>query len=205
VSDHGEVGADVREDMQDAQQRREQEALARQEAARRRERLRASALDMLRSLAVVLAIVLAVVVVAPRSTMERPDVDVEQAAGAARPAAPFDLSVPQGLPDGWDATSARLSAGPSQVLTWHVGYTTPAGAYAAVKQAQDPTRVWIEDATEAGEAQPPREVDGDVWEASEDGAGRRSLLRVENGVTTVVTGSAEFGELEVLVRSLGTP
>ena len=195
------MGADVREDTQ---LRRERAALARQEAARRRERLRASVLDMLRSMAVVLAIVVALVVVVPRSSVERPPVDVAQAVDAARAAAPFEPSVPRGLPDGWDATSARLSPGPSQVLTWHVGYTTPDGAYAAVKQAQDPPPAWVEDATQAGDAQPPRQVDGAVWKASLDERGRRSLLRVEGGVTTVVAGSAGYDELEVLARSLST-
>ena len=96
---------------------------------------------MVLSLAVVGIVVVFLVAVTYRA---RPDpihvIDPTSSVEAAQALAPFTVVVPVGLPTTWRPTSARYdpadtSPVPNAAL-WHVGYVTPAGAYASLDQAQ---------------------------------------------------------------------
>ena len=96
---------------------------------------------MVLSLAVVGIVVVFLVAVTYRA---RPDpihvIDPTSSVEAAQALAPFTVVVPVGLPSHWRPTSARYdpadtSPVPNAAL-WHVGYVTPAGAYASLDQAQ---------------------------------------------------------------------
>ncbi len=79
--------------------------------------------------------------IVPRpSAVSQPPIDVVGVAQGARTQAHFTISVPQGLPAEWRATSARILQGTDNVQTWHVGYETADAQYAAVEQAKGATR-----------------------------------------------------------------
>jgi hypothetical protein len=161
---------------------------------------------MVRSLAAIGVVVAVVVLLMPQRDGPDPrPVDVEELATASADEADFDLVVAD-LPSGWRATSARLRAdGPDGTLTWHVGYLTPSEGYAGLEVARDVTSGWVEDQTSAGEpdddAGPTIDVAGRPWQLLRSDEPRRaSLVREADGVTTVVTGSAQIEELLLLAR-----
>jgi hypothetical protein len=159
---------------------------------------------MLLSMAVVLALV---GVAFAFNAVQQPepiirDIDYTGALAEARERAAYDVLAPEPLPAGWRATSARTRAR-GDGLTWHLGMVTSSGSYAAVEQT-DGRRAgfvvqFVGDARRAGTAT----VAGAAWRRLEDGEPEeRALVRTEGGVTTVVTGGAGWGELELLARSL---
>ena len=161
--------------------------------------------DMVRSVLVVLAIVLVLGALAAREQgrIERP-VDVPDATARAA-AAGLPVAEPR-LPSGWEATDARYAPDTTEGLpTWHVGYLTPAEGSAVVDVTLGATPSWVEAVVGQGaEQQSEREVGGRAWQVLEDDGDpvRTSLLREQDGVTTVVSGRADLAELEVLAGAL---
>jgi Protein of unknown function (DUF4245) len=174
-------------------------------SARRRAALRRSAADITRSLAVIVAIIFGVLLLIPRTNqVVQPAVDVTAAARGAADRAGFALSVPQGLPDGWRSTSARLQRNTDAVLTWHVGYLTPRGRYAAFEQAGSPTPLWESKQVTDGKERGTVEVAGQSWVVrSRTDRGVTSWVLRAPGRTTIVTGTADPAELTALASSLG--
>jgi hypothetical protein len=162
---------------------------------------RQTAADMLRSMLLVLAGVLALVLLAPK-----PDAPVRQpvdVAGTAQQAGAGGLAVVPELPDGWSPNAARFRPPPGQTVpTWHVGYVTQSGRYAGLDVARDVTPRWLNQVTSRGEEVGVRAVAGDRWRelVSPDGK-RRSLVLEQGDVTTVVTGTAVLDELVVLAEA----
>ena len=160
--------------------------------------------DMFRSMAVVLALVLVIVLLAWRPDPEAIKV-VETApvvAIAAR-AAEFDVSAPASLPTEWQATSARWEAtvesDGAKVL--HIGYVTPSGEYAQFSESTASGPRYLDEQT-AGGIPAGEQVVGDVtWERRET-EDRRSLVRTDAGTVTVVSGSAAWDELIALAGSI---
>jgi hypothetical protein len=168
--------------------------------------------DMVLSMAVVGAVVLGIfwMVAWQRPEVQgpvRPTVDVEQVFTDVRLGDTFAVREPAGLPAGWSATSAwfdteAVSGGIGGGVL-HVGYLTPAGSYAEVRQTDGDASVaiddWVDGAQEVGQV-----VIGDTtWtKVQSDDSGKVGLVLTERGVTAVVTGKAEVDELEVLAGSL---
>jgi len=159
---------------------------------------------MIRSLVVVGGVVVVLVLIVPRpSAVTQPPVDVVGIAQGAQPTAGFTLSVPQGLPVEWRATSARLLDGTDNVRTWHAGYQTADAQYAAVEQAENATSVWLRANTQAGLPVGTTTVGGQMWtEYLHENRLQRTLMFVDGGVTTLVTGTASWTDLETLAASL---
>lgn len=169
-----------------------------------RTRGRQTAWDMVRSLALVLVVVAAAVLLLPRPTEPvRQPVDVPGAAAAAQAAgAP---SVVPDVPSDWTPNAARFDAtGPDGVPTWHVGYVTAGERYAGVEMTSSATPQWLDDVTGGGVEIGEQVVRSARWREYLSDDGRlRSLVRESAGVTTVVTGTASLDELVVLAESLG--
>ena len=167
-------------------------------------RRRQTVADMLRSLLVVLAGVLALVLLAPTPGEPlRQPVDV---AGTAEQAGDEATVIVPDLPEGWTPNAARFAPrGDVAVPTWHVGYVTPSGGYAGLEVAEDAPERWLRDVTAQGAEVGAVGVRGARWRelVSPDG-GRRSLVRQEAGVTQVVTGTAPLDELVALAEAVGT-
>jgi hypothetical protein len=169
-------------------------------------------MDMVRSLGLV-AIVLGVWMYFshPRSSEAIREVEWAPVAQSAATAASYEvLAPPVTFP--WPATSARVEPQADGTVGWRVGFYTPGEEYAAVlqrgqfpKQAVAAQTDWIESETRDGVAGGSVTIGGREWTRMEGDPtpdDRRSLVLVEDGTATVVTGSAEWAELETLAGTL---
>lgn len=130
-------------------------------------------------------------------------VDVAGPASQAQVAGVFDVLVP-GLPEGWRATSARLSAGPTEDTgQWYNGYISPTGDFVAVVQQDYDLADFVKTQTQAGTPQGTVEIAGQQWTRyGSPGASDRSLVRQGADGTVVVTGTVPDAELEQFAASL---
>ncbi|GAB3590798.1 hypothetical protein GCM10027446_06640 [Angustibacter peucedani] len=183
-----------------------QERAASRELAdeRRLRRARAPWTSMVLSLAVVLGLVLVLVLLVPRvNGVTQPPVDVTLGARAAAAQVDFTPSVPGALPDGWRATSVRTTRSTAEVMTWHAGYQTAAGDYAAFEQGQDAPNAWVAQQTNHGTPDGTQSVGGEDWRRYTGGRNvQNSLVHTRGRVTTIVTGTAPFDQLAVLAQAL---
>lgn len=161
--------------------------------------------DIALSMGVVAGIIFLVLLVTWRP---QPDpiraIDPVPVAQRAAVAADYPVLLPQVGLD-WRATSARFepTAESDQLPVWFNGWVTPAEQYVAVIQSGNTTESFIEeqtiDALPAGPDAPS--VPG--WEAMVSPSnGQRSLVKVDRGATTIVTGSVDWTELVAFQESL---
>lgn len=168
-------------------------------------RMRQTVRDMVISMAVVLGIVGIFVAASWRPT---PDpvrvVDPAPVVAAAAASADFTVLKPTGLSDGWRPTSARweptTASGAVPVL--HIGYVTPADQYAQVTQARMDYAPYLAEQTGRGVAEGPQQIRDLTWVRMTGDNDDRSLVLTQDGVTTVVYGSAGWDELTTLAASL---
>ncbi|HEX5016392.1 MAG TPA: DUF4245 family protein [Actinomycetes bacterium] len=168
--------------------------------------------DMVLSIALVGLVVLGVfwVVAWQRPEVQgpvRPDVDVAQLFGDVRVSDPFPVLEPTDLSGEWEPTSAWFE--PASVNSeldggvLHVGYLTPDGSYAEVRETNGERKAaiaeWVDDATVVNDVT----IGDREWDvvASEE-TGKQGLVTTVAGTTVVVTGKAEAVELEDLAASL---
>ena len=132
-------------------------------------------------------------------------------AQSASAAAPYEvLAPPESFP--WTATSARIESQPDGTTVWRVGYYTPAEDYAGLlqrgvfpEQAEGAIEDWVEAETRDGVAGEMVRIGDAEWvrmEGEPTPDERRSLVSVAGGTVTIVTGSAQWAELEELARAL---
>lgn len=126
------------------------------------------------------------------------DVEVK----TARRAAPYPVAAPRDLPEGWRATSVWYRAESDLGTHWHLGMLDPDREYAAVEQSDHNPEAFIESVThEARPVGSVQRVDGQEWQRYE-GPKYDALVLREQGVTTVVTGTAPFRQLAELADAL---
>ena len=174
--------------------------------------------DMVLSMAVVGAVVagLFLVVVWQRPEVQgsiTPVVDVDGVIAQVQVSGPFTVRQPSDLPEGWTPTSARFEdAAESGALggsVMHIGYVTPDGSYAEVKQTDAARDValseWVDGAVVDG-TQEPIEIAGVTWRRAVSADTGKMALYVttddDPAVLVVVTGKADWPELEQLAASL---
>lgn len=166
-------------------------------------RLRQTVGDMVRSLAVVLAVVAALLLITYRP---QPDpvkvVAVEPVLAMARAEAPYPVLVPVGL-DGYRPTSVRWepTAASDPEPTWHVGYVTPQTQYVQVSQSATKDPSFIDEQTGGAVVAGLVDVDGVAWQQMASDSGM-SLVQVNEAGTIVVSGTVTLAELQAVVRSL---
>lgn len=166
--------------------------------------LRKTVMDMVRSMAVVLALVFVIVLLAWRPTPEVVTViDPEPAITTAQQQADFPVAVPTDLAAEWRPTSARFEPTPESgdVPALHIGYVTPTDEYGQLSQSRAASERYLVEQTSGGVPTGTREVAGAVWQEwqADD---RRSLVLIESGVTTIVSGTGDWTEIEFLAESL---
>ncbi|HSA51191.1 MAG TPA: DUF4245 domain-containing protein [Yinghuangia sp.] len=115
--------------------------------------------------------------------------------------APYPLLAPEGLAERWRPTSAYFDGTDPDETTWHIGFINPADEYAAVEQGNGTPDDFVKDKGKNGRPVGFVDVAGEQWK-SYDGPKYRSLVRVENGVTTMVTGTATYEDLATLAAAL---
>ncbi|MFV0463893.1 MAG: DUF4245 domain-containing protein [Nostocoides sp.] len=162
--------------------------------------------NMLRSVVVVAAMVAALVLMVPRVTsVNQPPVDVTTSARAVVDSTGWPIVEPVDLPQGWKATSVRYVRSTGGLMTWHVGYVTPAGTYAAVEQTKDATTDWVRTQTNRAPKTGSIQIDGVSWDMHvRDQKVQNSLVSRggAGGLTTIVTGTASFVDLQILTEHL---
>lgn len=165
-------------------------------------RLRQTVRDMVISLVVVLA---AIGVILALTWRPAPDpvrvIDPAPALTLARAQADYPVVYPADLDAGWRPTSARWELTPASMPdpAWHVGFVTPDDAYAQLGQSATENPAYL--ASQVGRGQPSGEWAG--WQTYES-AGQRALVSIVDGVTVVVSGTAEWPTLQALAERLSS-
>lgn len=188
---------------------REQPSTDPQPTGRSTGQLRKTVADMIRSMAVVLAVVFVIVLLAWRPTPDAVTViDPGPAIALAVASADFPVSAPSTLVEEWRPTSARWepTADSLGIPVLHLGYVTPSDEYAQVSQGRVATEPFLDEQTSGGAATGTREVAGVTWQTWE-AEDRRSLVLIDESaadgpVVTIVSGTGEWSEVEELARSL---
>lgn len=176
---------------------------------RAKRRLRQTVRDMVLSLLVVGVVVMLVAQPWSRPEQVVRAVDWRPVGVAFAGQAGFPVLAPTPLPAGWAATSVRIEPTVDGRTAWHVGWTTAAAQYAALEQSDTADVRYVATLTDSGVATgSDYAADGRSWQrlvsADEE---TRSLVHTEElpgdrTATYVVTGSADWPELEQLVASL---
>lgn len=161
--------------------------------------------DMLRSIVVLGAIVLALFVIGLLFTSE-PDepvkpVDYATAATNVRKTVDYPVLAPDKLPKGWRATSARYTPGNSHA--WHLGVLTSDDEYLGLEQATVSKTRLVEKFADRSKPAGSTTIAGDTWHVRRYG-GDRVVLRETDDVTTLVIGSVGQQKLENYVSSLSS-
>lgn len=180
-----------------------QNEAAQNEAARRRERLRANAADMLRSLAVVLAIVLVVFFLVPRpSATPTGPADLPGAAAAARVQLGFEPAV--GVPQGWTVTATKVRRDTGDLAAWSVNYLTPSGHYVGLEQVAGWTKAWQDSLTHGGKPEGTQSIAGNEWSVyyMAEREIRTWLLRTEGRSLLVLVKAGTPQDGTTLIQSL---
>ncbi|MGA4851031.1 DUF4245 domain-containing protein [Streptomyces sp. G5(2025)] len=120
----------------------------------------------------------------------------------ARRAAAYPVAAPEGLSREWKPTSVRFNGAAHD--NWHLGFLDPDGEYVAIKQSTEKPARFIDDATrEAAKTDTVEKIGGRDWRRYE-GSTYDALVSTEKGATTVVAGTASFGQLTKMVEALKT-
>ena len=158
--------------------------------------------DMVRSIAVVLAVVVVILVISYRA---QPDpvreVSLTNPLIVAQISAGFPVLVPEAT-EGYRLTSARFEKDEPGV--WHLGYVTPQDAYVQLEQSATSDLDFISDQLTGTAKIAPQLVGSAEWTAYE-GQGKAALVRTADGVTTAVSGTAPMAELTKVAASLTAP
>ncbi|MFF1379601.1 DUF4245 domain-containing protein [Streptomyces sp. NPDC058308] len=133
-----------------------------------------------------------------KTAVKRVDYRVELL--TARRAAAYPVAAPEGLPKAWKPTSVRFNGAEDD--TWHLGFLDPDEEYVAIEQSTGKPAAFIRDVTQkASKTKATDEIGGRTWRRYE-GSKYNALVSEEKGATTVVTGTASFGQLRKMTESL---
>lgn len=129
-----------------------EETAARKAENSRRHRANQTLFNLVLALAASLAIVLFIVVVVVRPSVDStPRVDYEKLAANAQPTVSETLASPA-LPSDWSANAARLRKGPDGVVSWTVGFITPTPQYIGLVQGIKANPSWTAHQLSPGDA-----------------------------------------------------
>lgn len=202
IGDHGGVTSDasVPESGEIPPAPRAEEPGALRPTGRPNARLLQTIRDMVISLAVVFVAIGAVMLVTWRPAPEPVRVvDPTPALLQARIEADYPVLYPADLDAAWRPTSARWEVTDASTPdpAWHVGFVTPEGAYAQIGQTASEESAYA--SQQIGNAQPAGEWNG--W-LRYDSVDERALVRVDGGVTIIVSGTAPWPTLQLLAERL---
>ncbi|MCX5560450.1 DUF4245 domain-containing protein [Streptomyces sp. NBC_00038] len=160
--------------------------------------------DMVLSLGVIALVAGVIYVFIPHddSEPELKRVDYRVELLTARRAASYPVAAPEGLPTEWKATSVRYDG--AEFDAWHLGFHDPDGQYVAVEQSTEKPAAFIDTASQGAEETKATQRIGDqTWQRYE-GEKYDALVLKGEGSTTVVTGTASFGQLTKMAQALKT-
>ncbi|MEW2519494.1 DUF4245 domain-containing protein [Actinacidiphila alni] len=161
--------------------------------------------DLVLSMVAIGAVVAVIYVFIPHDSKADPTkpVTFNVELGQARRDAPYKVAGPEGLPATWRATSVTYNAADPKNVTWHIGFVDPQDQYVAVEQSNAAADPYIKDVTFGAHRDGTRTVTagGLVWDRY-TGKKYNALIRKEQGVTTVVLGTGQEGELTAMAAAL---
>ncbi len=159
--------------------------------------------NMLLSLGVTVLVAGSVYVFIPHDDSQDPvkRVDYRVELLTARRAAPYPVAAPKGLPTSWMATSVWFQ---DEFHAWHLGFKDPEGQYVAVEQSTRSPAPFIADASQgAKKTTVTQRIAGRTWQRYAGGRYDALVYRAD-GATTVVAGTASFGQLTKMAQALQT-
>ena len=175
--------------------------------ANKKARGRETAWDMVLSMSAVIATVGVIMLLAWRPQEEvRQQVDYETAVASAVVGQTWPISIPETLPAGYQATSARLepeSYGDEGDIRWILGFQTEAGEYVSLWQSDGPIKRVVATATNSAPCESTENINGATWQKCEtDQPLTRAFVKTEGDVTSIVSGTAQWDELLRFAESL---
>ncbi|WP_425309996.1 DUF4245 domain-containing protein [Ammonicoccus fulvus] len=182
---------------------------------------RASALDMVRSMAIIIIPVALIMWLLTNNLDDYPveEVDWRPVLAEARSTVDWPVEAPEGLPEegGYAWTASRASflkvgdimtgGGGSPRNHWRVGFLSPdkERVYFEVNQGDDQLETFVREITREGRQVGEQDVAGRVWETWEslDGRTRSLVLRADPTVTLVTadTGFPQLGEFAQTLKA----
>jgi hypothetical protein len=176
-------------------------AAMREERAARR--LKQTVRDMVISMIVVGGAVVLLVLPFNRPTPTIVTVDPAPVVASARDTFAWPVLAPEGLAATWRPTSARFDTAADGLGVLHLGYLSPSTYYVGLEQSATKETAFVRDVTFGGVSQGTTEIGGVTWERQESAdGGRRSLVRRADGAIYVVTGPADWAEIDAFARAL---
>lgn len=182
-----------------------------------RARSRQTALDMVRTLVVIVAFVAVVLLLVPQEPpVEQPAVapsEVQAAADRDTERLGFE-PVATTVAAGWQADFVRTERRVDDVLQWRLGLRTPGGSRVDVEQAEGATERWLlrtddglrtdngPGGDDAGGDLQPVTVAGTTWDRFLRGDGATAYASDQDGVTTVVSANEDGPELVAAVQAV---
>ena len=168
---------------------------------------RMSAANMLRSLAPLVVICLAVVgwLAFLRQDADDPvrPIDPQPSIGRAAEYAGYPLEAPADLPEDYRPTDIDVTGTPGTAVTLRIDYVTPSDEYAGFVTSDDPDAPEVDDVLAGAETGGTVEIGGQEWTRSTTQRGETALSREDGGVTVLVTGSGSEDELETVAAAVG--
>lgn len=176
---------------------------------RRRERLLSySAKNMIYSMLAVVALAFGLWALIPgEDAVQRRPAELDPVAEYVVGQVGHPIYVPQGLPAGWTATTARLTEIGGQP-TWRLGVVTPEGEFAALSQTLEATETWtatvLAGTAELGEQAISGPAGSQSWQVHVGSGEIALLLPPHEGqpATSVVHGSASEAEVVEFIGHL---
>ena len=175
--------------------------------ANKKPRGRETAWDMVLSMGAVIATVGVIMLLAWRpQEVVKQQADYETAVASAVIAQTWPISIPETLPAGYQATSARLepeSYGEFDDIRWILGFQTDADEYVSLWQSDGPVRSVVSAATNNAPCEATETINGTTWQKCEiDKPFTRAFVKTEGDVTSIVSGTAQWEELLQFAESL---
>ena len=167
---------------------------------------RLNAANMLRSLAPLVVICLAIVgwLAFLRDEPETPVQAMDPGPSIARAAeyAAYQLEAPADLPEGYRANDTDVRGTAGQPVTLRVDYVTPSDEYVGFVTSDDPEAAEVDDVLDGAEVRDTVQVGGREWTRSTTQRDETALSRMDGGVTLLVTGSGSAEELETVAAAV---
>jgi hypothetical protein len=165
-----------------------------------------TAMDMVRSMAVVLGFIAAIWLLSLVSRHHVTDpvqpVDYASQLAVARDTAPYRVLAPRSLPSGWEATSVDAE-GDSTQFTWHLGFLIDRANYVGLEQSNTDSALYVSQTIGEDTPDGRQDIGGVSWRRLIDqNSGDHSLVRVTPADTTIVTGTLSYAGLADFIATL---
>jgi hypothetical protein len=186
-----------------------EETADRKAESSRKHRANQTFLNLVLALAACLAIVLVLVFVVVRPSLdETPNVEYQKLAADAQPTVSETLAAPV-LPKGWTANAARLEKGSDGIVSWYIGLVTPAPQYIGLVQGLKANASWVSAQLNSAKSTGTTTIDGIEWTLYDQRGSSKapgnfaySMSATIDASSFVLHGSADTAEFHTVATAL---